>query len=96
MVFPLAAAGFFEEAISESESSLLLSRTAIFPRLPFLAVCFFGKSASALSSPVDPFDEVCFFAAADFFAAPAVGLALVGCFFVDVFETVSSEVSFAC
>ena len=39
----LAAVGFFE---AESDSSLLLLITAVFARLPFLAVSFFGASAA--------------------------------------------------
>ena len=75
-VFPLAAAGFFEGSIAESESLLLVSWTTAFPRLPFSALLFFGKlPASALSSSVHPLDEVAFFVVVAFFAAAVVVLA---------------------
>ena len=83
-VLPLAAVGFLVEIISESDSSLLLSSTVAFPRFPFFVACFFGKTASGLSSSVEPLDEAGFFVAAGFFAAAAVLLALAGCFFVDL------------
>lgn len=94
---PLAAAGFFEESIAESESSLLLSRITAFARLPFLAGCFFGKSPPVLSSCEDVLDEAAFFVAAGFFAVAAVVLlALAGCFFVGFPDSASSDASFAC
>jgi len=95
-VLPLAAAGFLAEIISESDPSLLLSRTVALPRFPFFAACFFGKFASELSSSVEPLDEAGFFAAVGFFVAAAVLLALAGCFLVDLPGTASSEGSFAC
>ena len=91
---PLAAAGFLAESTSESDSSLLLSNTVIFPRFPFFAACF-GKFVSEFSSSVEPLDEAGFFVAAGFFAVAAVLLALAGCFFVDLPGT-ASEGSFAC
>ena len=81
--------------MDESESSSLLSKITAFPRLPFLAGCFFAAtSPSGLSSCDDVLDEAAFLVAVRFFSAAVVVLA--GCFFVDLIDSPPFNGLFGC